>query len=139
MSSSAPPRSASPAGRQRAIRIVGAVVAASVALTIVALVRSPGGSSAASGSAAVQPTSVVAATATATAPAAATAAATASAMVAAAVPTATAVATADAGVKAATATTVKKKEPARDVRTPYDNVPAKNPRKEPALVRDPGF
>jgi hypothetical protein len=150
---STPPQKATPAARQRAIRIVGAIVAASIALTIVALVRSPGGSTSSgtpsSTSEVPNATATAAATATVTATAAtaataqpsatATTAATTTANTAVSVALPAGARVADAGaaaMKAGTGNGTKKKEPASET-TPYD--PVTGALKEPAAVRDPGF
>lgn len=151
----APPRSATPAARRRAMRIVVAVVGASLALGVAALVRGPAGSSE-SGSAT---SSALPASATASGIGSVTGAT--DVLVGAATATATATATgspavsanapapaSDAGVaevrpltappagagtsgavKTSASASAKKKDPA----------PAPSGKREPSIVRDPGF
>jgi serine/threonine-protein kinase len=143
-----PARAAMPAARRRAVRIVAAVVAASLALTVAALFRSPTGSAgsanananananSANANAMAPPsstsTSTTTTTTTTTTRTAAIAAATAVVDAGAAPVKTTAGSTTSASATSAPSASAKKRvalPPPHGVR----------PFKEPSLVRDPGF
>ena len=126
-------RSALPASRRRAVRIVMAVVGASLVLIVVALVRrSPAGTTGATSAASA--TSALVSPSAASGAGSITATDTATATAKSVVP---AIAVADAGaVKAAPKAPASAKAPAGAVKKPPD---AKGPSWEPSIVRDPGF
>jgi serine/threonine protein kinase len=152
-----PAKAATPAARKRAVRIVAGVVAASLALTVAALFRSPTGSANVSASANAPPSSTSvtpsATTTTITATTATATTATATAATAAAATTIGAAATAvvDAGAAAVKATAGSTTSSSgngapgagagagakKRVVAPAPN--GAKPFKEPSLVRDPGF
>ena len=137
----APPESPAqsvPASRRRALRIVSAVLGASVLLVLVALLKSPSGSASAT-TATSEPPSASTATATATATPPPPATATATATAERAPPPIAAAADAGAPNPLPRAAGTPKPPPpsaATTTKTPYDD---DAPPKEPSIVRDPGF